>query len=60
MSDYRYVDLDGDSLTVSEGELGAVLCVRAHDGENAAVAVRYHDLPGLIATLQAIANEATS
>lgn len=55
MSDYRHVDLDGDSLTVSEGELGAVLWVRAHDGENAAVAVRYRDLPGLIAALTDIA-----
>ena len=55
MKTFQLTDLDGDKLYVTEGELGAVLWANSHDGEHVGVAVRYRDLPGLIAALTGIA-----
>lgn len=53
---FTHTDLDGDWLEVVEGEQGAVIWLRAHDGEHQAVAVHYEYLSDLIATLAAIKN----
>jgi hypothetical protein len=51
---FTHTDLDGDWMEVVEGEQGAVIWLRPHDGDHGAVAVHYEDLPKLIETLQAI------
>ena len=55
---WTHTDNDGDRLEVSSGLLGAVVDTRSHFAEERVqVAVRYENLPHLIATLQDILAE---
>jgi hypothetical protein len=56
---FTHADLDGDTLNVRAGMLGAILEVVASEnvGFEGAVAVRYNHLPDLIAALQGILDE---